>query len=34
MFHFNGCFTKYLCQTNKKFAAFFEKIARAKKKAS
>ncbi|MFC0297387.1 hypothetical protein ACFFHQ_08070, partial [Geobacillus jurassicus] len=26
MFHFNGCFTKYLCQTGKIFAAFFEKF--------
>ncbi|AEV20000.1 hypothetical protein GTCCBUS3UF5_26970 [Geobacillus thermoleovorans CCB_US3_UF5] len=25
-FHFNGCFTKYLCQTGKIFAAFFEKF--------
>ncbi|OQP05737.1 hypothetical protein B1690_11590 [Geobacillus sp. 46C-IIa] len=34
MFHFNECFTKYLCQTGKNFAAFFEKnLPAAKKRA-
>ncbi|MED0662467.1 hypothetical protein CW755_12580 [Geobacillus thermodenitrificans] len=33
-FHFNGCFTKYLCQISKNFAAFFEKNFATTKKAS
>ncbi|KAF6509934.1 hypothetical protein TGS27_2492 [Geobacillus stearothermophilus] len=31
MFHFNGCFTKYLCPIGKIFAVFFEKFLGCKK---